>query len=309
MKKRNIVVTALIMGALAVGSVNCQAEETKTELTKDNALELIMKAGETSNLVKDHGSYEVNCRYDLQEENVHDYEDSEIAYADVYGTQTLYKNGEIVYAKDGDQYISAMYIDESNGENEFIDNLYTEETIEEEITDIKEDGDTITIQTNVPEELTQSVMGDEGDGDFYKDGDSISMEYIVAADDYRMIKSTQTLNHEDGTSEQMSTMEVSYGSDKPEEAADLYEKYQEAENAEDVRTVTVTVSPDTDQEKDYSITLPKDNNAWILLHDSNNYYILYTDKECKELYEPDGIKEDKHFYAEIESYEEAEDEV
>ena len=38
--------------------------------------------------------------------------------------------------------------------------------------------------------------------------------------------------------------------------------------------------------------------------------IMYTDKECKELYEPEeDVKEDKHLYAEIESYEEAEDEV
>lgn len=40
-------------------------------------------------------------------------------------------------------------------------------TIEEEVTDMKEDGDTIIIQTKVPEELTQSALNSQGDGEFY----------------------------------------------------------------------------------------------------------------------------------------------
>lgn len=306
MKKRNILVAALIMGALVVGSVNCQAEETKTELTKDNALELIMKAGETDNIVKNHGSYEVNCEYKLQDETVHDYEDSELAYMNVYGVQYLYEeSGAIIYGKDDEEgnYISPVYIDESEGEDEFLTSLYEDVTIDEEITDIKEDGDTITIQTEPSKDMTESILRDQGDGDYYKDGDWISMEYTVAADDYRMIRSVQILNHEDGTSEETSVMEVSYGGDRPEEVTDLYEKYQEAESTEDTRTVTVTVSPDTDEEKDYSVTLPKENAAWILLHSSDNYYILYTDRECKELYEGEKTEEDVHVYAEIEAYE------
>ena len=86
---------------------------------------------------------------------------------------------------------------------------------------------------------------------------------------------------------------------------------EEAEKAEgDVRNVTVTAAPGTEQEKDYAITVPADNHAWIMLHDDSSYYVLYTDKECKELHEPEeDVKEDSHLYAEIESYEEAEDEV
>jgi hypothetical protein len=137
------------------------------------------------------------------------------------------------------------------------------------------------------------------------------MEYVVASDDYRPLKHTQILNHKDGTSEEASKMEFSYGVDRPEDVADLCEKYEEAEKAEgDVRNVTVTAAPGTEQEKDYAITVPADNHVWIMLHDDNSYYIMYTDKECKELYEPEeDVKEDKHLYAEIESYEEAEDEV
>ena len=77
--------------------------------------------------------------------------------------------------------------------------------------------------------------------------------------------------------------------------------------------MTVTAAPGTEQEKDYAITVPADNHVWIMLHDDNSYYIMYTDKECKELHEPEeDVKGDTHLYAEIESYEdyeEAEDEV
>ncbi len=47
MKKRMIIVTALIMGTLGAGCVSVQASDTLPELTKDNALEQMMKAGET----------------------------------------------------------------------------------------------------------------------------------------------------------------------------------------------------------------------------------------------------------------------
>ena len=51
MKKRMIIVTALIMGTLGAGCVSVQASDTLPELTKDNALEQMMKAGETDSLV------------------------------------------------------------------------------------------------------------------------------------------------------------------------------------------------------------------------------------------------------------------
>ena len=102
--------------------------------------------------------------------------------------------------------------------------------------------------------------------------------------------------------------------DRPEDVADLCEKYEEAEKAEgDVRNVTVTAAPGTELEKDYAITVPADNHVWIMLHDDSSYYVLYTDKECKELHEPEeNVKGDTHLYAEIKSYEdyeETEDEV
>ena len=56
MKKRMIIVTALIMGTLGAGCVSVQASDTLPELTKDNALEQMMKAGETDSLVSNHKS-------------------------------------------------------------------------------------------------------------------------------------------------------------------------------------------------------------------------------------------------------------
>lgn len=274
-----------------------------------------MKAGETDSLVSNHKSYEATCEYILQNTKVYDYEDSEVMYVDMYGTtQMLYKDGELKYGKEGDEYLSCLYIDEADGNADDLISFYTDETIEEEVTDMKEDGDTIIIQTKVPEELTQSALNSQGDGESYTEGDWISMEYVVASDDYRPLKHTQILNHKDGTSEEASKMEFSYGVDRSEDVADLCEKYEEAEKAEgDVRNVTVTAAPGTELEKDYAITVPADNHVWIMLHDDSSYYVLYTDKECKELHEPEeNVKGDTHLYAEIrsyEDYEETEDEV
>ena len=233
MKKRMIIMTALIMGTLGAGCVSVQASDTLPELTKDNALEQMMKAGETDSLVSNHKSYEATCEYILQNTKVYDYEDSEVMYVDMYGTtQMLYKDGELKYGKEGDEYLSCLYIDEADGNADDLISFYTDETIEEEVTDLKEDGDTIIIQTKVPEELTQSALNSQGDGESYTEGDWISMEYVVASDDYRPLKHTQILNHKDGTSEEASKMEFSYGVDRPEDVADLCEKYEEAEKAE-----------------------------------------------------------------------------
>ncbi|MEO2614301.1 hypothetical protein [Blautia wexlerae] len=201
MKKRMIIVTALIMGTLGAGCVSVQASDTLPELTKDNALEQMMKAGETDSLVSNHKSYEATCEYILQNTKVYDYEDSEVMYVDMYGTtQMLYKDGELKYGKEGDEYLSCLYIDEADGNADDLISFYTDETMEEEVTDLKDDGDTIIIQTKVPEELTQSTLNSQGDGESYTEGDWISMEYVVASDDYRPLKHTQILNHKDGTS-------------------------------------------------------------------------------------------------------------
>ena len=101
MKKRMIIVTAMIMGTLGAECVSVQASDTLPELTKDNALEQMMKAGETDSLVSNHKSYEATCEYILQNTKVYDYEDSEVMYVDMYGTtQMLYKDGELKYGKD-----------------------------------------------------------------------------------------------------------------------------------------------------------------------------------------------------------------
>ena len=98
---------------------------------------------------------------------------------------------------------------------------------------MKEDGDTIIIQeTKVPEELTQSTLNSQGDGESYTEGDWISMEYVVASDDYRPLKHTQILNHMDGTSvEEASKMEFSYGVDRPEDVADLLKKVRRSKES------------------------------------------------------------------------------
>ena len=109
MKKRMIIVTAMIMGTLGAECVSVQASDTLPELTKDNALEQMMKAGETDSLVSNHKSYEATCEYILQNTKVYDYEDSEVMYVDMYGTtQMLYKNGELKYGKEGDEYLSCL---------------------------------------------------------------------------------------------------------------------------------------------------------------------------------------------------------
>ena len=52
MKKRMIIVTALIMGTLGAECVSVQASDTLPELTKDNALEQMMSISPVCILMK-----------------------------------------------------------------------------------------------------------------------------------------------------------------------------------------------------------------------------------------------------------------
>ena len=54
MKKRMIIVTALIMGTLGAGCVSVQASDTLPELTKDNALKQMMKDRKSTRLNSSH---------------------------------------------------------------------------------------------------------------------------------------------------------------------------------------------------------------------------------------------------------------
>lgn len=84
MKKRMIIVTAMIMGTLGAECVSVQASDTLPELTKDNALEQMMKAGETDSLVSNHKSYEATCEYILQKECKELYEPEEDVKEDTH---------------------------------------------------------------------------------------------------------------------------------------------------------------------------------------------------------------------------------
>ncbi len=100
MKKKNDYCDGTDYGNSGSRCVSVQASDTLPELTKDNALEQMMKAGETDSLVSNHKSYEATCEYILQNTKVYDYEDSEVMYVDMYGTtQMLYKDGELKIRK------------------------------------------------------------------------------------------------------------------------------------------------------------------------------------------------------------------
>lgn len=63
----------------------------------------------------------------LQNTKVYDYEDSEVMYVDMYGTtQMLYKDGELKYGKEGDEYLSCLYIDEADGNADDLISFYTD---------------------------------------------------------------------------------------------------------------------------------------------------------------------------------------
>lgn len=283
---------------------NQNDSQTSSKITKENALERILDAVTVGTIVNKYGSFEQTDHCYLQDNDVYRYEEKEsdlcyVCFPEI--EELVNNNNEILFALNDMGYVHPMYIDDYIGEK---GTLLEENLLKDIVTDISEEGDRIIVKTETSKEDTQSVLDVQGDSDFYKEGDWLTAEYTLSAADDRLYDYSQTLHHSDGTTEEAHKIEIKYDVECPEAFKTLYESYKEhtSEQTEDVRYTTVTVNPGTEQEKDYSSVIPKEDVGGIILHDKSKTYHLYADRECTQPFErKENSTEDVHIYAVIEA--------
>ena len=292
----------------ADGQESAQAgSQNSSGITKENALERIMDAVTVETIVNNYGSFEQTDHCYLQDNDVYRYAEKEadlcyIRFPEI--EELVNNNNEILFALNSMGYVHVMYLDEYDGDKA---TFLNENTLNDIVTDISEEGDRIIIKTETSKEDTQSVLEVQDDGDFYKEGDWLTADYTLSADDYRLYDYSQTLHHSDGTTEEAHKIEIKYDVECPEAFTALYESYKEhtSGQTEDVRHTTITVNPGTEQEKVYTATIPENDIGGLILHDKSKTYKLYTDKECTQPYKrKEGSTEDAYIYAVIETIDE-----
>ena len=236
----------------------------------DISMEEVLEANKTENLLKYYSSFcdrsviNGSWDYDLYvDREIYYYNEGELKCITGEDFQFVYQDGE---------YSSYLLADGAEYDS-WYDNLHLDESVlDETIVEALDDGKTITIETEIAagewEEYFNSLEID------YLPEDYVSNIYEVDSENYALQKSVTALVHPDGTSEEIASMTISYDEERPEEAKELLER---ARPSTDIRTITVVLDPNTENEKVCVQMVKKGELFGVILPEG---YELYQDEAC-----------------------------
>lgn len=87
----------------------------------------------------------------------------------------------------------------------------------------------------------------------YEEGDILINVYTLEADTLFLLELSEAVKKTDGTTEEYGVQKITYDTEMTDEMKDLYQKM----NEEPLRTVSIVLDPDTDQEKPIPLRLPR----------------------------------------------------
>ena len=303
MKKTGIAALALVLllsacgggdadkGRTAVvqGGGNAAPEGTAAEAGPDSASEdfgitmrEILDANRTEVLTASRGSFLMETAYEPEIDTTGQlsviYADGATVYLETDSSHELYTDqGSYLYM---DGYFGAVLSAEPVTPDDFSSIMLDEDTtILEEITGVDDNGDTLTVHTILSPEAIENYFGEDMESTAYLKGDSTESAYTLDAEDLAVLSCATFLYHADGTVQNVGTMSVTYGAELPENGVIL----REHQNAEELRTVTIVLEPDTEEETVLSATAQRGDTVFPFLPEG--YYILYKDPACTEEYD------------------------
>lgn len=286
MKKRLILALLLTAALLTLcacsgnSGSNAAAPEAETDAvpeTADSAPVLTMRdvldanSGET--LFPTYGGILKTYRYpdDADRYRV-EYMDAEVLLFDYgYEQDLLFYDASPGYLHDDEGYAAILdfNFDPSYYAYPALDEALTEQ---EEVVSVTTDGDTLSLTSTLSVDAYRPYFGDD---DFpYAEGDYFEEHYLLDASDYHLLEASTTLVHADGSREEQDTVTLEYGAARPEVIAELLAR----KNAEDPRTGTITLDPNTPEERSMSATAQKGDV--IIFVPPEGYETFYTDPEC-----------------------------
>ena len=220
-----------------------------------------------------------------------EYMDAELLFFDHgYEQDLLFRDASSGYLHDDEGYGALM---DFNFDPSYYAYPTLDETLtaQEEIVSVAEDGGEISLTTRLSAETYRPYYPD---GDFpYDDGDYFEERYRLDASDWRVLEASETLVHADGSREEQYSSAYDYGAARPEIVAEMLAR----KNADDPRTGTVTLDPNTPDEREMSATAQKGDYIYFVVPEG--YETLYIDPECTVERTPDDtadLNADFHLY-------------
>lgn len=273
--------------------VVCLLLTAATGLASEEAavtMEDILAANTAEHLLEQYQSVHIDIYYPQEEiQNATLYVDESLAYSDdAEYAELLSQLGCYYYSND--EYCGYILLDtEEEATLSYYQNLGldVEGTLEEEILSIEQEDDLLVVTTRPAEESASEILEDCEEGCY------VQQKYWMDPDTLAMQKCEGALMHTDGSSDLIYRYAYQYDAPIPENAQAMLQRLQDTDQ---LRTVTVTVDPDTDQEITRTATVLKGEKVYFYSEDLDAYH-FYTDRECTQPFESDGdVESDKQLF-------------
>ena len=269
------IVTLLIVLALLGMMTACSSDKvTMKQLLEANRSETLL------------GNYDsVYIQVELNgEEYVEYYHTEEFSY-EKSAAWSRYLTDEIAYLYENGQYKRWIQIDR-NGlvgyadyrVEEYGDLVLSEDSLKEKIQSVTENQDHITVACSMDAKIFGKLVGSDAMTSF-------DSEYVVAADDYRVLTGKATITYEGGDPV-VFDVDCTYNAEMPE---GLQQILACVNQTEDLRTVTLVFQAGTEKENVEILQVPKGAPVTIgLAEGSAENYSFYRDEACTELHTDTG---------------------
>ncbi|MGN0670593.1 MAG: hypothetical protein ACI4JZ_08585 [Oscillospiraceae bacterium] len=259
-----------IIAAASLVLTACAPKKKSVEID----MAAVVEANKTENLLKNYGSF-TSTMYAKDVEYCSIYVDDEIYfYKDADGVKRV-TGEDFQFVYENGLYHGNLLCD-GNYNNWFANLLITDETADEKVLTAVDDGSEIIVTTELDEQQTLEIKDDFGED--YREGDKLRMKYRLISETLAMTSCTDELLHADGTTTPFDKTTVSFGDKRSDEAQEMLER---AKPTADIRTMTVVLNPNTEDEQVFFKTVRKGDSFIFVIPDG---YELYSDEACTVLY-------------------------
>lgn len=272
MKAHARIFLPIIAAAVSFSLSACAPKKKVVEID----MAAVVEANKTENLLKNYGSF-TDTMSEKGEEYCSIFVDREIYfYKDANGVKRV-TGEDFQFVYENGFYHGNLLCDGSY--NDWYANLVmSDETVYEKVLTAVDDGSEIIVTTELDEQQTLELKDDFADE--FRDGDKLRLKYRLISGTLAMTSCTEELLHADGTTTSFGKTTVSFGDERSDEAQEMLER---AKPTADIRTMTVVLNPNTEDEQVFFKTVRKGDSFSILTPDG---YQLYSDEACTVLYQP-----------------------
>lgn len=236
-------------------------------------LEEIDTATQTEQLLKNHSSFQITSVYVDDDFTYSQYVDKDLLLVSYPDSTELYLDGQLNYLSEEDSLSGILYILQDPVAYPATDNVIFSSSADETITSCEEKDGKIYVSSDASPEDTEKQV--TGEGFPYNEGEYFITDYVLDAETFTLLSLDETLVAPDGSTRPYITATIEYDVERPELAQTMYEHSTAIEN---LRQVTLTTDPDTENEETFSVQVPKGDGVVIYLPEG--YDGIFTDRAC-----------------------------